>query len=526
MLNDGVTTTPFPGGGAGAPVLVSSGPDRIDGFVMKDHLVWAASLQEGPPGTYPIWPRRPYQLPGNRSETGNVPIAAVSADVGEIDVFGVGIGRFDGSILHWALRGGRWLQTALPAAGSKAAKVRPAAVTLGPGRVDVFATAEDGSILRWRRTGSSWEVLPALRIPNAGVRRALPPAVAVARPARLDVVAVDDVDRRFCRLWHWWGDDGRSFSGPEPVGGASELADVPLDAEWSGGAGQGLVGGMVLTVAAITDGGLAQPRTLVLWTQGPGRWAWQRIRRDHVLGFANSNQPAQVWLEASPPSIVPNSASAHVATVSALRNITEGDAFTRNVVVWNGDAPVLRVGRKGPTEGGLSVAVRGAGRVDALVDVVHDDQRGVLHVWSGHHRWSEAVVGRARDLAVTPPEAGERQLTWSIGDGWWTDFIIEYVVRCIDADGRRFFEKTTRALTLTVPDRHVRYRIGRGSHRYNPATGHIEYTPGPQEEIGRSPLKAVEVDVVLIDRWSAFIREWVGGPLGARSESARLDIAR
>jgi hypothetical protein len=521
MLDDGVGFTPFPRGGAGAPTLVASGTGRLDGFVMKDNLLWWATLQEGPADARPTWPARPQQLPGNRSETGNVAVSAVSTISGEIDVFGVGIGRFDGRILHWSYRDGRWVQRALPATGAKAAKTRPTAVTRGPGLVDVFATSEDGTILRWLRNGPAWETRPALRIPDGGARRTLPPAVAVARPNRMDVAVIGDSPEGR-RLWHWWCDDGVGFSDPEKVGPAVELAEVAVGAAWAGGRGRGIEPGMLLTIAAISEGGLLKPRTLVQWVQGPGRWGWERTRRDRARGFSSDGDAAQVWLESTQPSVVPVSAPAPVVTVSAPRNVFEKSGLSRSLVIWDGSDTVIRVGRAGPTERGFGLVTRPGRAVDALVDM----RDGVIHAWSGHHVGLPVDLDPVHDLVAEPSPDGVwymKRLTWQIRRPWWNPESIEYVVRHIAGDGTVLEEApgTRESFADVKLEVYVKRDGGvRTEWVRNPETGRLEQRDVPVVLIEAVRVRKYQV-IATATATAGPVAEWLGRPI-RRSSMAEV----
>jgi hypothetical protein len=410
MLTQGTRITPLPGGGDGAPQLVRIAPGRLDGFVIKDNTVWWARAE--PEVDWGGFGGKRFPLPGNRSEVAQAPISAVSAAPWEIDVFGVGLGRFAGKVLNWKYRGGRWVQELIDGPGRLVAGTVSAAAR-GQGVVDVFAVNNDGAIEWWSRTGNAaWSARPLLRIPGRAVRKHRP-AVATLAPNRIDVFAVAQ-GAKGDTVWHWWCDDGVRFAGPELLPVTMPIADIPISAAWSPGAtSNGLQAGMRLDVAAISDGSIAKPRYLLRWSQVVGPWAWTAAEMKDAHGFpptqpafvAESDYLGPAWLEATPPVIVPDGTRFTAVTVSALKNLFENQALTRDLVVW-GDRSGSLLDRTGPSDRGISVTKGSAGAIDALVEV----EDAVIHVFDGQP--ARPVHGWVSNIRLVSEDADNRTITW------------------------------------------------------------------------------------------------------------------
>ncbi|MBW4717124.1 hypothetical protein [Saccharothrix obliqua] len=97
----------------------------------------------------------------------------------------------------------------------------PAAVTLHPGRVDVFARSTEGRLRHSWRYGSAYEVWAPWEEFDGPAFSEHPAAVSWRSGTRLDVF----VRGEDAHLWHKWWTDGVGWSGWEDLGG--DIASAP-----------------------------------------------------------------------------------------------------------------------------------------------------------------------------------------------------------------------------------------------------------------------------------------------------------
>jgi hypothetical protein len=145
--------------------------------------------------------------------------AAISVDPQTMDVFAIGLG--DNVLRHFSqLPTGAWT-TLAPRPGNLPAGA-VSAVSRGPGLIDVFALSGDKTLRHWSLTGANW-------LDNINRGGSMPPGGPCAVVSPSGVVAIFAVDDSGI-LQHWtW--DGTTFSSAS-VPSANLLAGVPA-ATWT-----------------------------------------------------------------------------------------------------------------------------------------------------------------------------------------------------------------------------------------------------------------------------------------------------
>lgn len=238
----------FPGGNlSSAPVAVSrlDNPGRLYVFAIGNldwnqrssgpvsliYWNWAAGLTQAPAidGWTPS-----VSLPDSAGAVANVTPAVVAWAAGRVDVFAVSTSN---TLLHWWLTEEPWNSSGpnpgdlgsfngpetlgnVDTAGVRHAVTGPpAAVSWASGRLDVFAGAQDGSLLHWWYQAGAW-VFGAPEI----IGQAKWPCAVSWAPSRLDVFATSPGND----IVHWWYDATvtpiQSFGGsgqPAILGGSN-----------------------------------------------------------------------------------------------------------------------------------------------------------------------------------------------------------------------------------------------------------------------------------------------------------------
>jgi len=183
------------------------------------------------------WNPMPENLPGVQGrplavgQFASPSVSAISRGDQLLDIYGVGS---DGTLWYWGYDGNNqgWLNNkqAISLGGPLVVGQYVSAVSAvswGSTRLDIFGISPDGALQHWQFDSNLEPFLPERQ--NLGGHLSGVGLSAVTwGEYRLDVFGTGSDNG----LWHWWYDSGAgNFStGPEPLGGPSQLAATPLSA--------------------------------------------------------------------------------------------------------------------------------------------------------------------------------------------------------------------------------------------------------------------------------------------------------
>jgi hypothetical protein len=234
---------------------ISSGPNRIEVFAIEKDPVWWR-------GDGMAWRTGEPKLIGGGGFIPGVPVAAVADSPNQIDVFAVGANK---APWWWHWNGTVWnppipLPTG-PGGGPNLPPEGIAAVSIGIGRLHVFAVGEDKHLWHWRKDGpaAEWVVPQDLGgdLPSVGVS-----AVSWG-PNRIDVFAASRAPG--FPLQHWAG-DGTTW-GFDEIGGNFA---------------QGAVSAVSHASNRLDVFGITRDQHLAHWQWDGSRWFGPALRGENI----------------------------------------------------------------------------------------------------------------------------------------------------------------------------------------------------------------------------------------------------